>query len=296
VELTLEDMQQQGHGAAPRAFALLIMGSGGRREMMLDPDQDNGLIIEDAAGPLSAGETRWFARFAGALNDNFATVGYRLCPGDIMARNPTYHKTLGEWQAQIHHLLRHPSEKAARWSNIVFDFDTLYGDDGLTSALRKTLLTSLQQENKLLAFMAEDDAEGQPAIGWFNRLITADDKNRKGRIDIKRNGSRIICDAARIFALSAGVTSCNTYDRLNSLVHQGTLSADLVDSVITAYDELMDLLLSHQLDCDERGQPIDNLIDPDTLSGQAKEALRMAMRAIKRLQDILQGRFGLSNF
>ncbi|UCE90678.1 MAG: hypothetical protein JSW10_11180, partial [Pseudomonadota bacterium] len=52
----------------------------------------------------------------------------------------------------------------------------------------------------------------------------------------------------------------------------------------------------HQLDCDEKHQPVDNLLDPDALSGQAKEALRMAMRAIKRLQDILQGRFGLTSF
>ena len=47
--------------------------------------------------------------------------------------------------------------------------------------------------------MAEDDAEGKPALGIFNQLVTTRDEKGE-HIDIKRNGLRIIADAARIFA------------------------------------------------------------------------------------------------
>jgi len=207
VELTLEKMVHGNLGSVPRDYALLIMGSGGRGEMLLTPDQDNGLIISDEPGPLSPGDTRWFEEFAHRLNDNLDKAGYILCPGEIMARNPRFHKTLAAWKLQISHMLNQPTQKAARWSNVVFDFVTLYGDASLTQDLRTHLLEGLQSHRALLGYMVEDDAEGRPPLGLFDRLVTAEEDGRKGMIDIKRNGLRIIADAARIYALSTGISS-----------------------------------------------------------------------------------------
>ena len=295
VELTLEELAAAGYARPERGFAVLIMGSGGRREMLLTPDQDNGLVIAD--GPaLADDERRWYLDFSERLNRNLDQVGYILCPGKIMARNPMFRKTLSQWREQISRLARHPNQTAARWSNIVFDFDTLYGDETLTEALRAHLLAELRERPALLEFMVEDDAEGRPPLGLFNRLIAAAEGSGAGKIDIKRNGTRIICDAARVYALSAGVASCNTTERLDSLRRQGTLSADLIDSVSAAYEELLDLLLSHQIAQAEAGQVPDKLIDPAALSRRGYGALRDAMRAVKRFQDQLQGRFGREAF
>ncbi|NIP74374.1 MAG: CBS domain-containing protein [Gammaproteobacteria bacterium] len=296
VELTLEELRAQGHGEAPRPYAVLIMGSGGRREMLLSPDQDNGIILADRPPPLSQCEEQWFERFAKRLNASLDRVGYILCPGDIMARNPMFRKTLAEWRRQITYMAEHPNQKAARWSNIVFDFDTLYGDESLTHDLREHVLDVLGRRQLLLEFMVEDDAEGRPPLGLFNRLVTGDAGERKGKIDIKRNGLRIIADAARVYTLSAGIASTNTVERLQNLVRQGVLSGGLADSVLAAYEELLDLLLGHQVDQAARGEAPDKLISPDRLSDQDETALRAAMRAVKRLQDQLQGQFGRSAF
>ncbi len=296
VELTLEEMAHENLGSAPRNYALLIMGSGGRGEMLLTPDQDNGLIISDEPGPLSPDDSKWFKEFAARLNNNLDRTGYILCPGEIMARNARFHKTLEAWKTQISHMLVQPTQKAARWSNVVFDFVTLYGDDALTQDLRTHLLEGLKSHRTLLGFMVEDDAEGRPPLGIFNRLITVDEGGRKGTIDIKRNGLRIIADAARIYALSAGISSCGTTERLQALVRQGILSADLVDSVSAACEELLDLLLMHQLNQVEAGQPPDKLVRPEELSTRRHSALRIAMRAVKRFQDQLQGEFGRTPF
>ncbi len=296
VELTVAAMERDGHGPPPCGFAVLVMGSGGRREMLLGPDQDNGLILDDGPGRPDAAATGWFERFAGRLNDHLAALGYPLCPGGIMARNPLFRKTLAQWRAQVDHLLRHPTDKAARWSNIVFDFATLYGDDRLVQALRRHLLDALRERPALLEYMAEHDAEGRPAIGPFNVLLTSREPGRRGRVDLKRNGLRIVCDAARILALSAGIGATHTGDRLDALVRHGLVSAHLASSVRTAYEELLDLLLSHQLEQVRQGAAPDSLVDPDRLSPEVKSTLRMAMRAARRFQDLLQGRFGRSAF
>ena len=296
IELTLHGLEQQGLGPAPRNYSFLIMGSGGRREMLLTPDQDNGLIIDDNPGELTADETEWFNTFTEQLNINLDKAGYIHCPGDIMARNPMFHKTLSQWRAQISHMVQQPNNKSARWGNIVFDFTTLYGDDMLTRKLREHLLTELQGKDTLLGYMVEDDAEGRPPLGFFNQLLTMEDEAHKGKIDIKRNGLRLVADAARIYALHAGLTETNTRERLKVLVHLGILNRDLVDSILAAFDELLNLLIVHQIEQVEQQQEPDKFIKPDALPWQTRSVLRVSMRAIKRLQDQLQGRFGRSAF
>ncbi len=296
VELTIEDMERGGYSKPVVKFAVLVMGSGGRKEMMLEPDQDNGLILEDSALAKDKGVAAWFKAFSEQLNENLGDVGYMICPGEIMARNPLFRKTLAEWKKQISHLADSPTEKAARWSNVVFDFDTLYGDDSLTVALRKHIHEVLDEKQLLLSLMVEDDAEGRPPIGMFNRLVTSEEDDAKGRIDIKRSGLRIIADAARIFALSRGIKATNTHDRINALVRLGVLDADFADSILSAYEELITLVLDHQLAQHQRGETPDKLIDPKVISPHLREVLRDSMLAVKRFQEKLQGEFARMNF
>jgi CBS domain-containing protein len=213
-----------------------------------------------------------------------------------MARNPMFHKTLSQWQQQFSHLIKKPNMKGAIWSNIVFDFDTLYGDDSLTYLLRQHLHGALQKNHRLLDYMVEHDAEGKPAIGLFNRLITSDEDAERGSIDIKRNGLRIIADAARVYALANGISQCNTLERLKSLVHRGILSADLVDAVSFAYEELLDMILQKQIQQKRSDQKLDKRVYLEELNEQQHSMLRMSMRAIKRLQDKLQGQYGRAAF
>jgi CBS domain-containing protein len=292
IELTIQHMENEGWGPPPIEFAFIIMGSGGRKEMMLNPDQDNGLILADGKETASATVKSWFEAFSDRANSNLDAAGYVICPGDIMARNPLYHKPLSEWQAQFTKLTAHPTEKAARFSNIVFDFRTLYGDESLTLALRDHLRSQLLEKPRLLQYMVQDDAEGRPPLNLFNQLITQNEGGGEGKVDVKRNGLRIIADAARILALRAGIGNCNTNDRLNALVRQGELSSDFAGTVTAAYDELLDITLTHQLEQFGKGETPDKLVVPSKLSTSARESLRVAMRGVKRFQDLLNDKIG----
>lgn len=292
IELVLAELKQEGHGEPPVPFAFIIMGSGGRKEMMIKTDQDNGIILADKPNT-SAPETKtWFMDFCDRVNHRLDEVGYDWCTGDIMARNPDFHRSLTDWQQQISRIAEIPSEKTARWSTIVFDFETLYGDDRLTVALRNHLFQELKRKPRLLRLMVADDATGGPAIGFFNRLVTASDKERRGKIDLKRNGTRILADIARIYALSEGIAVTNTGDRLSALVRQGRFDSAFIESVLAAYDELLDLTLGHQLWQLEHGRPLDKLLALKEITPLQEESLRVAMRVIKHLQGRMQGEFG----
>ena len=294
VALSLDWMREQGHGEPPTAFALLVMGSGGRKEMLLDPDQDNGLILADVPKAQEPAVQAWFECFSHHLNDGLAHVGYPLCPGGIMARNPVYRQTLKQWREQVTFIADRPTEAAARWSNIVFDFNTLYGDDTLTSALWQHVLETTASHPRLFTRMAADDARGRPALGFFHQLVATTWDDEGAHIDLKRNGLRLIADATRIFALHAGVRAQNTSDRLAGLVRLGTFSEAFSTSVGDAYEALLDLLLAHQIEQARAGEAFNTLIDPKSLTEQNRATLRLAMRMVKRLQDRLQEAFGVA--
>ena len=292
IEMTLSDLESEGYGGPPVPYAMIIMGSGGRREMMLDPDQDNGLIIADHAEEDAESIDAWFARFADRINVNLDRVGYILCPGDIMARNPMYRKSLSKWKDQITNMTERPNEKVARWSNIVFDFKAQYGEPALAQALRSHVNERLARNPGLLKFMAEDDAKGRAPLNWFNRLVTTDRPDGMEVVDVKRNGMRIVANGARIFALGAGVEACNTSDRIEALVRKGVLSEDFGATVSAAYDELLGILLMHQLEQRRAGVPLDKEVAPEDLPAPSREALRVSMRAVKRFQERLQAEVG----
>jgi hypothetical protein len=83
------------HGTAPVAFTLLVMGSLGRGESLLTPDQDNGLILEDYPDQDHARVDAWFRPFTEDFNQRLDQAGFPLCPGGIMARNPLWRKPHG---------------------------------------------------------------------------------------------------------------------------------------------------------------------------------------------------------
>ena len=294
VTLGLDWMREQGHGEPPAPFAILIMGSGGRKEMLLNPDQDNGLILADVPQAHEPVTQRWFECFSNRLNEGLAHVGYPLCPGDIMARNPVYRQTLAQWQEQVTSIASRPTEAAARWSNIVFDFTTLYGDDALTAALWQHVLETTATHPRLFTRMAADDARSRPALGFFHQLVATTWGADGAHIDLKRNGLRLIADATRIFALQAGIRAQNTSDRLAALVRLGTFSEAFSTSVGDAYEALLDLLLTHQIEQARAGETFNTLVDPKTLTEQNHATLRLAMRMVKRLQDRLQEAFGIA--
>ncbi len=299
IDLALAELRDEGLGEPPRGYALIVLGSLARREGLINPDQDNAIIIADAPPgetaprPLDAAEARWFEAFTERVNTRLDELGYEWCKGGIMARNPEYRRRLAEWCEQVRALAHHPSARAARWGNIFFDFELLYGDEALVDGLWEASTAELGDHPRLLRFLAADDAEGQPAVGLFNRLIRSSHDDAKGRVDIKRKGLRIIGNGARIYALSAAVRETNTVARLKALRREGLLTGEMVDAVLAAYEELFDLLLTHQIEQHQRGEAPDKYIDPAALDELTRQSLATSMRAVKRFQDRVQGVFGL---
>lgn len=119
--------------------ALIIMGSGARKEMMLDPDQDNGFIFDN---DLTQTEKSILMEFGKKFVDNLDYVGYKKCPGNVMVTNPNMSKTLREWKKSIAEIVNDPSSDGGFLkSSIVFDMDIFCGNDNLVWELKEFILS-----------------------------------------------------------------------------------------------------------------------------------------------------------
>ena len=109
-EIAEAELAEAGHGPVPADYALLVLGSGGRGESLLAPDQDNALVIaDDYAGDLDSADD-WFTRFATRVNEILDRAGIPYCKGGVMAKNRRWRRRLGSRDAGTAHdeRSRHP--------------------------------------------------------------------------------------------------------------------------------------------------------------------------------------------
>lgn len=278
------------HGAPPVPFTLLVMGSAGRGESLLRPDQDNGLILADYPDAEHARIDAWFRAFAVEFNAALAAAGFPICPGGIMAMNPLWRKTLPQWRRQFDHWAQRRSGAALLFSDIAFDFRAVAGDVAPAAALRAHLSRVLATQPALLAAMAGQNrglTVGLTLWGGF----TDDEPGPGTRTDLKLHGLMPLVAAARLLALREGIAATGTIARIDALAQQGSVTAREAASLGDAFDLLLDAVLRQQLADHAGGLSPGNLVDTTALPKAARNALRDALKAVRTFSRASFGAF-----
>ncbi len=264
----------------PVPFTMLLMGSLGRGESLLRPDQDNGFILADHPDADHAAVDAWFRRVAEAWCRALDAAGFPLCKGGVMAMNPLWRKTAAQWAAQFGIWAQRRSGAALLFADIAFDFRAGWGDPAPAQALRATLSAILARQPALLAALAAQDSRIGVGLTLFGGF--ADDEPGPGtRTDLKLHGLMPLVAAARVAALRAGIAETGTPARLAGLAAAGALSAEEARRLRLAFATLLDALLRQQLaDLGAGGVP-GSLVDTAALPPDARQRLKEALRAVR---------------
>jgi CBS domain-containing protein len=226
----------------------LAFGSEGRIEQTLATDQDNGVVIADAVDS-PAFRARLLA-CASRVNDTLDACGYPLCEGGIMARNPDRCQPLAVWRDRFSGWIEHPDEQALLGASICFDFRAIVGNEILAQTLRDDLVQRASRGRMFLYHMARNALATVPPLGLLREFSVDGD----GKIDLKKNGARIITDAARVFALAQGVAATNTVQRLRLAGPAMNAPMQEFEAAVSAFGFLQTLRLRHQHRDDSAGR------------------------------------------
>lgn len=269
--------------APPVPFTLLVMGSAGRGESFLFPDQDNGLILGDRPDERHAEVDAWFIPFAEDLNARLAAAGFTLCKGGVMARNPLWRKTLGEWQEQLTLWTARRTPAALLFGDIAFDFRPAWGAPEPAAALRAHLTRALLARPAFLAALAAEDAKFSVGLSFWGGF--RDDEPGPGtRTDLKLSGLMPLVSSVRLLALHHGVAETGTRARLDALAAQGSVSEAERRTLEAAFGLIVERMLRQQLDDLAAGHEASNLVDTASLARPDRAALRDALRAVASFQ------------
>jgi CBS domain-containing protein len=275
--LAEQSMQADGWGSAPVAWCLLILGSGGRGETLLAPNQNMALV--HGGGP--EGDT-WFAELGRRVSEILEAADIPAHAAGVMAKNAKWRHGLAEWKIEIDRWATGASEADLEQAEIFFDFQAAYGDHQLADELRAHLVEKAKNSQQMQRQLAAVVGEVKEAFGLFGQIVTEDD-----HLDLKNVGLMPLVATARTLAAKHGVVAASTRDRLAYLVEGGHLPPSEAQAMTEAQEWFLRLILEQQLrDIDAHKAP-SGLIWPEEFDKDRRARLKATLRYVNSLREMV---------
>lgn len=269
-------------GEAPVSFAWLAAGSQARAESLLNADQDNALILSDQ---VQTEHLPYFEQLAQQVCDYLNLAGFCYCPGYIMASNDKWRQSKAVWRNYFEQWIAKPDAQALLNASVFFDLETAYGDHQLLDDVRQYMLSLTQKNSLFIAHLSQNANRQKPPLGFFRDFVLISSGEHKAMLDIKKVGTSVIVDLARIYALALGLPQVSTLERLRAAAGSNQLSQSAAKSLIDGFKLVTQLRLNHQFQQLKADKNIDNFISPTKLSRVEREHLKAVFKAIKLMQD-----------
>ena len=267
---------------------LFVMGSEGRGEQLLKTDQDNGLIVRDGYAP-PADFDELCARFSAAL----ASFGYPECPGRIMVSNSAWRGAAAAFGAMTRQWLVTPTPESLMNLAIFLDARPVCGDANLLDAVRRGLMALATDNDAMLARFASAIDSFGTTTGWWNRLLAIGDSERQ--LDIKKAALFPLVHGVRSLALARHVFETSTLARIEALVADSALDAELGGALVDSLNFFMGLRLKAGLAELDLGREITGIVDVEKLSSLDRDLLKDTLGVVKRFKAQLRVRFRLDS-
>lgn len=273
IELVLADMESAGLGTPPSPFCWLLLGSGGRREQTLHPDQDNALVYLDGPDTGASGkQAAFFETLAERAVTRLSGIGYPYCSGFVMATNKRWNLPLNGWRQNIESYSNFPDWTNTRFLMMMADIRPVYGDAELAARLRVELLERIRHHSFVHWQVVEHGLSDRIPLDFLDRLLVERRGDHKGEINIKEGGYLQIVKITRLWAVASGIGSAATEERIADLKAMAVWDEALAGRVMGAFRTFA----GHRL--------WSNYVSPDSLSADETEALKEAMKTAKYLQ------------
>ena len=269
-------------GPAPVPYVWLACGSQGRQEQTGVSDQDNCIIIDDAA---IDDDMAYFARLARFVCDGLNDCGYVYCPGDMMATNPRWCQRFSVWRDYFHGWIATPDPMAQMLASVMFDLRPIGGAASLFQTLQDETLDLAARNSIFVAHMVQNSLKHAPPLGLLRGFATIRSGEFKNHIDMKHAGVVPVTDLGRVYALIGRLRVVNTRARLLAAEDAGVISTSGARDLIEAYDLIAQTRLENQARLVKSGRKPDNFLAPYDLSDFERSHLRDAFVVVRTMQS-----------
>ncbi len=278
--------QELGRPSVP--YTWLAFGSEGRLEQTLKTDQDNGILFQSPPGRSDEEVRQELLPLAQRINTALAQVGFPLCPGRVMASNPACCLSLQEWRRRFLAWIEEGGPQHLINAAIYFDLRPLHGPGEPVEELKGWLAQVPRDHRAFLKRLVENALRHRPPLGLVRDFVVEDDAEQPHSLDLKLKGITPFVDAARIFALAAGLQESGTVERLRAAGRKWQLEEATVEGWVQGFLFLQLLRLRRQQAAARAGHSMTNRVDPDQLNDLERRILKETFRQARKLQTKLE--------
>jgi signal-transduction protein with cAMP-binding, CBS, and nucleotidyltransferase domain len=279
IQIALEDL-----GPAPRNFAFMVMGSQARGEQTLATDQDNAIVIDDEPGELSKEDEVYFLELGKKINQDLNTVGYKLCPGEMMAGNPQWNQDLKTWKSYFSEWIRDSQPEDLLDLAIFFDLRGIYGDMSLIDRLRDHLNQTTEGNSIFFFHLAQPILKMKALHSLPGNLNAA--SHASTELDIKMAQLPVI-SFIRLYAVREQLAANSSMDRIDILYKRNAIDASTMEELRESFDFLTYLRIKSQANSISRHEAPTNTIRLGQLSHMEGLTLKKISTVISTLQTLL---------
>lgn len=274
-------MADDGLGAPPVPYAVMVLGSGGRGESMLVPDQDNAIVF--AEGDPEGETDRWFAEFGSRIAATLDRAGIPLCKGGVMARNAEWRGSLATWKSRVDDWVRRSRPQDLLNVDIFFDSMPVHGDLALGGSIFTYAYARGHEAVAFAKLLGETLANVPNPFSLFGHL-----KAEGNSLDLKMHGLFPVAAFARTLAIRHNIATHSTRARIEGLIERGIGPEDDLTRLLDAHSLCMAIVLDSQSRDISAGRKASNHVDIAALSRARKSDLREALRHVQAIPTLVR--------
>jgi CBS domain-containing protein len=275
------------------SFAVLLFGSGGRREQTLWSDQDNGLVYEPKAGADANEADRYMELLGTEFRSSLEEVGYPPCEGDVLVTNPAWRRTGAAWRDTVRSWIEEPEFETVRHLLIVGDARTIYGNEMLAVAMRTELAFRIEaHRDTILPRMAQNTLRYKVLVGLLGNLLTEPYGEDAGGIDLKYGAYIPMVNAIRLLSLAHRVTATSTLERIDALARCDGIPLEKAAAWKEAFRTVLKFRAMTPFRIEDGKYTTRGVIPAKLLTKPVKRELKDALRIGAELQRKVKKTFG----
>lgn len=260
--------------------ALMVMGSEGRSEQIVKTDQDNALIVRDGV------DIEQYRPHMEKFTEYMIALGFPKCEGNIMVSNPYWCKSLKDYEKELDHWIGNPEMESYMNFAIFFDSKFIAGDKKLFDKIKDGIFGRVHGKDVFMAYFAKATLLFDTPIGMFSNLIA-----KKSNIDIKKGGIFAIVHGLRSLSLENNIYATTTIARIHELHEKGILEEELSHELVEAFDALGTLRLKQQIKCVQKGKPVNNEINIESLGKIERDLVKDSFKIVDKFKKFVSHHF-----
>jgi CBS domain-containing protein len=295
VELMLSAMAAERWGAPPAEFSWLMMGSGGRDELLIRSAVYHALIYADPAPADAAAADRFFHELARRAAEALRQCGFLESQQNVLAQNPGWCLPLARMRERFSQMIADPVGQHVYSARDAFDFQSLTEDPcPLADALSDHIDRELAGHPDFIRYMASDSLLNQPPRTIFKGHVVDQEGIRRDELAIKSHALLPLVDIGRVFALEAGShRPTPTYRRLAAAAGRLGPDGDL-GNLLAEGGEAFLVAQFARISQGLRSGTDGAVIHPSELDAETRTLLITSFRTIMNLLEATAERFQIT--